>query len=337
MKMKLIGVLIGIMLMTTLLTVAKPPETIRRDTAKNEPVSTSYTVDVPVWEVGDQWTYKIDNISLNYSQPSQSINLYLDVGELPLEVIDTLGNYYTLTFETTMDGQGHIYTDQGNGPVNISISFTAMKVSGTVLIEKSTLGIKEITTSLDKQKFSFDIIDQPFIQLPSFLKRITTRITMNMTTNCDTPKTMLAFPLSTSMIWNSTATNFSINGKMKCFWFNILNFLNNLAKLMGNEFLPPEVAALLPVIDFKDALTTFIGSNVFHIPTIPNAFLCLNTENITVPEGTYNAYNITLMGGVGQCYYAPTAGNVIKIAGNFGDVLPHIRSINMELLSTNYS
>ena len=76
---------------------------------------------------------------------------------------------------------------------------------------------------------------------------------------------------------------------------------------------------------------------MFQIPAISNAFFCLNTENITVPAGTYEAYNITLFGGLAQCYYAPTAGNVVKITGNFEEINPDIKNINMELISTNYS
>jgi hypothetical protein len=76
---------------------------------------------------------------------------------------------------------------------------------------------------------------------------------------------------------------------------------------------------------------------VFQTPAISDAFFCLNTENITVPAGTYEAYNITLVGGLAQCFYAPTAGNVVKIAGNLEEIIPYLKGINMELLSTNYS
>jgi hypothetical protein len=336
MKTKLIGVLICVMLMTTLLTVAKPPEKIE-NTSPTETMSSAYDADVPVWEVGDKWTYKIDNISINYYQESQTINLYLAIAELPLTVIDTAGDYYTLAFQTNMSGQGKVYTDQGDGPVNISITFTSIALSGNVIIEKSTLGVKEISASFEKQKFLVDIIDQPYIELPLWLRHISTKITMDITTNYDTPITMLTFPLNAGIFWNSTATNFSINGKIQCFWFKLLNFLNNLAKLFDKEFLPSEIAALLPIIDIKDALTTLGPGNVFQIPAIPNAFFCLNTENIIVPAGTYEAYNITLIGGLAQCYYAPTAGNVVKITGNFEDILPNVKNFNMELLSTTFS
>ena len=336
MKTKLIGILICLMLMTTFLTVAKPSEKIESKSS-TETMSTAYDANVPVWEIGDQWIYKIDNISINNQTESKTINLFLKIAELPLTVISTIGDFYTLTFTTNVSGQGKIYSDQGDGPVNISITFTNISLSGNVIIEKSTLGIKEISVAFSKEKFLVDIIDQPFFKLPRILQKISAKITMNMTTTFDTPFSLLTFPLSTLLVWNSTATNFTINGKIQCLWLNLINFLNKMAKLAGNEFLDPDVAALLPVLDIKEALTTLGNGNVFQTPAISDAFFCLNTENITVPAGLYYAYNITLIGGLAQCFYAPTAGNVIKINGNLEEIIPYLKGINMELLSTNYS
>ncbi len=77
--------------------------------------------------------------------------------------------------------------------------------------------------------------------------------------------------------------------------------------------------------------------NVVLLPPIPNAFFCLNTENITIPAGTYEAYNITLFGGQAQCYYAPTAGNIVKILAHLEEIDPNVKNIKIELLSTNYT
>ena len=324
------------MLMTTLLAVAKPPQK-RESTLSTETMSSAYNADVPVWEVGDQWTYQIDNISLLYQQEGKLINIYLTIADLPLTVINTTGDFYTLEFQTSAYGQAKINVDLGDGPVNMTITFSNLEISGNVLIEKSTLGIKEVSAAFSKGKFVVDIIKQPYIELPSFLQKISAKITMNMTTTFATPFSLLTFPLSTGIFWNSTSTNFTLNGKIQCLWLNLINFLNKMAKLFGYEFLPPEVAALLPVIDIKEALTTLGPGNVFEIPALVDAFFCLNTENIIVPAGTYDAYNITLIGGLAQCFYAPTAGNVIKITGNLEEIIPYITHINMELLSTNYS
>lgn len=337
MKLKLLGIMIGIMLLAPLLTVAQPQHPLQQEHVKNKPVKSSYSADVPVWEIGDTWTYKIEDMALNLSEAGRQINLNLDIGTLPLIVTDTTGEYYTLTFDTTMNGQGRYNTDQGYGAVNISISFTAVELTGSVRIEKSTLGIKELSASVDKQKFTFELLEQPFLPLPAFLKKITSRISMNVTTNSDSPKTLLTFPLDTETVWNSTAANISVDGNIQSIWFNILYLVNTIGSLFGMEILPSDIAALLPIININDALTTLIGGNVFQIPSIPYAFYCLNTENITTPAGPFEAFNITLIGGVAQCYFAPDAGNIVKISGDLAAIFPRIQRFDMELLSTTFS
>jgi hypothetical protein len=333
MKTKLIVMLIGIMLMTTLFAVAKPPQKIESKSS-TETMSTAYNADVPVWEIGDQWTYKIDNISIVVEQEGKSINLHLSIAELPLTVISTTGDFYTLEFQTTINGQYTINIDSDHGPVNLSLTFTNLDISGNVLIDKSTLGIKEISAGFNKEKFSIEI-KQSYIPLPNFLQKISAKITMNISITFNTPLSLLTFPLNTMTAWNLTSTNFTINGKIQSNWLNLLNFLNNIAKLFGKELLPPKFSALLPIIDIEELLTALGSGNVFKIPA--HYEFCLNTENITVPAGIYNAYNIIFIGGLAQCYYAPAAGNVVKITGNFEEIIPHLKNIDMELISTNYS
>jgi len=327
--------LICVMLMTTLLAVAKPPQKIESKSS-TETMSAAYDADVPVWEIGDKWTYKIDNISILYQQEDKLIHLYLSIAELPLTVINTTGDVYTLEFQTSLSGKCTVNANSDNGPVNLTITFLNLPISGNVLIEKSTLGIKEVSAVFVKGKFLVDIINQPFITLPRFLQKISARITMNVTTTFDTPFSLLTFPLSTGIFWNLNSTNFTMNGKIQSNLLTLLNFLNNIAKQFGYEFLPEKFSALLPSIDIKEALIALGTDNVFKIPAIPFAFICYNTEDITIPAGTYEAYTI-LIAGKAQCYYAPIVGNVIKITGNFEEIIPYITNINMELLYTNYS
>jgi len=37
---------------------------------------------------------------------------------------------------------------------------------------------------------------------------------------------------------------------------------------------------------------------------------------VTVEAGTFDAYNISVMKGLGHIYYAPEVGNIIKISGH---------------------
>jgi hypothetical protein len=236
-----------------------------------------------------------------------------------------------------MDGIGYVNADQGDGPVNVSVTFSDIAIQGTIQVEKSTLGIKDITLSFDNEKLTFNIIQQPYIQLPNWLHIISAKFTSNVDVNCDVSVALLSFPLMPGMYWDLVATNFTVNGELSSFLFNVLNFINNFAKLFGKDFLPAPIAALLPVIDFNEALTTFLGANVFQIPGFAGVFYCPATETVDVPAGVYEAYNITLMGGIGRCYYAPTAGNIIQLTGDFQSFIPFVKSIDLTLLETNYS
>ncbi len=337
MKTKLIGLGICLMLLTTIFAAAQPLNTTLQSLAPKTQKPSSTMVDVPVWEVGDRWTYQINDISIDYTTETQSILLTGSISALPLEVTDITDDLYTLGFTTTMNAHGYVYSDQGDGPVNVSINIADLAIQGTVQVEKSSLGIKDISLSFDNQKITFDIIDQPFITLPSWLHLISAKFTSTMDVTCDISVSLLSFPLNTGMYWDLVATNFTVNGQLESFLFKVLSFINNFAKLFGKELLPAEIAALLPVIHFNDALTQFLGTNVFPIPGFAGVFYCPATESVTVPAGTYEAFNITLLGGIGQCYYASAAGNVIQLSGNFSGLIPFIKNLDLVLMDTNYS
>lgn len=320
------------MLLTSCVVLATPSEKIMKTKPGTQHLSRLST-DVPVWHVGDYWTYKVDNISFNFEEDNQTINMLLTVDQLPLNVTDDSGDYYTLSFSTKASGHGQIDVNLGDGPINIVIDFTGITIDGNVLIEKTSLGIKSIDANL-KGRFKIDIIEQPYTNLS--LPHIPIPFTMNLTIACGTPVSILSFPLDTGKTWNLSATNFTINGKIHSFWFNVIHFVNMILGFFGYQLLPPEIEVLFPVIDIKDALTTFGIGNVFSIPEVPGIFQCLNIENITVPAGTYDAYNISIAEGIGSIFYAPAAGNVVKIAGNFQQVIPYIQNVNMELVDTNY-
>jgi hypothetical protein len=66
---------------------------------------------------------------------------------------------------------------------------------------------------------------------------------------------------------------------------------------------------------------------------IPFAFHCKPQTSVTVPAGTYNAYEISsLFGSFFEYYYAPTVGNIVKI-----DALLANGEVHGELKSTNYT
>jgi hypothetical protein len=321
--MKGIGIVVSVMLVSTFLTVAQPSNDLKNSTS---------SVDVPVWENGDSWTYHIDTISLNYTSGDSVIYVDLTPGNLPLIVTDTAGEFYTLSFDTTMSGNIHVYLNQSQGPVNFSITFTDIALAGIVTIEKSTLGVKDIAISFTKQKFIVDIYEQHYIKLPPFLQHINAKVTMNTTIDSSTPVTLISFPLNIPSLWNMSATNVSLSGKIDSGWFHLIKFINDIATIFNITLIPEEYANLLPVIDIRDALETLGYPSVISIPSIEAAFYCVNMTEVSVPAGTYETYEIVIFGGTGAGYYAPSVGNIVKLSGEF----PYFHTINMELTATNY-
>jgi len=329
MKKKFMGIVIGAMLIMTFFAVGIPAQIKISNKLLPTSLPASSQADVPVWEQGDTWTYQIDNVTLIVNETGKLFELYLTINDLPLTVSGVDATTYSLDYATTMSGHAKIKTDLGDGLIDALITFNNVKISGNIIRDKSTLGVKSISTVFSG-RFWINVIQQPYI--PFKIPTLPFKITINTTSEFSTPFTMLSFPLDTGTFWNLTATNLTVNGEMRSLWFYFIHFFNSI-----KEFLPPEIDALLPVVNVKAALDTLGTGNVFNVPMIPGAFFCLNTESVTVPAGPYDAYNITIMNGTARCFYAPAAGNIIKLTGNIQDLIPFITNVNMELKSTNFS
>lgn len=325
------------MLVTTFFSVAQPVQKSTNATLPKTMTGSLTMDDVPIWDVNDTWTYKVNDITLDFSNENRTMKLFFSITELPLRVTDTSGDFYTVSFTTTMSGDGQFISDLGEGPVDLSIVFKDIALTGSLRFEKTTLGIVDASVSFEKQKVSLNIKEQPYLPLPAFLRVLSVKITSNLNLDSDSPLTMLTFPLTTGIFWNLSSANISTTGKIESKFFNLLHLVNIIASMLGIELLPPTFASLLPIISIQDAMTEFLGTNVVSVPMISDAFFCFNTENVTVPAGIFEAFNITLFGGMGQCFFAPDAGNMILLSGNFEQLHPAIKNIDMELISTTYT
>lgn len=335
MKGKILGIIIGLMLMFTFFATAQNVENNSIHSIKNNPYRPIFDDDVPVWEVGDQWTYRIHDIDVDFDEDNQSLQIHLEAEDLLLQVISDSGDSYGLEFTGEISGTLDADFDFGDGPVRINVTLESTPVSGDIVIEKTNLGIEEINAVIEGRVI-VNVFEQPYVELPFNIPAIPIRGEIDFNINFGTSFAILDFPLNTSKIWNLSATNLTVGGEIRSIWLNIINFVNKIATLFGFELLPEEIAGLLPVIDIQEALEVLGIGNSFEIPEIPYAFACFGRDNITVEAGTFDAYNISIAGGLANCYYAPEAGNVIRIQGNLQDLLPYVTDINMELIETNY-
>jgi len=282
----------------------------------------SFDDDVPIWEIGDGWEYRINDIELELGFEGQSVQIHGKIDSLYFEVTEVSDDSYKLDYNSKVDGGFNVdidldYLGLGDGSIKTTGELVVTKLSGDMILKKSDLGIKEINAKIAGM-LKVKIEEQPFIPFPTITILIPARINLN--SNSDNPFTILDFPLSTGKTWGLPSATFSVDGEIKSIWLNALKFINKVAGLLGRELIPPVIADLLPVIDIMDLIEALDLIDIFNgyleRDEYPDVLSCSNIETVTVEAGTFDAYNISVMKGLGHIYYAPEVGNIIKISGH---------------------
>lgn len=303
------------------------------------------TVDTPIWNVGDSWTYNLNNIDFNMHEvEGRGIDLKLSTGTLKLEVVEVLANTYVtsirgddvnVAFELYFDSYSDEAEDIAIPPINIE----DLKLTGKIYWEKGTLSIERIELSMN-----IDIMDNlegvP-IDLPRivhFLSRyISIPADVEITIDFDNPYPLFQFPLVEGNEWSipEGVATINIGGSVQSIWLRLLNFINRFIPL-----LPPELAKHLPNIDIAALLEDFGIPSVMEIeiPEITEImrkapFEVSGQEMVNVPAGTYSATRILIMGGVGNMYYSDQVNNFVRIYSPASEFLPPITNINLELIN----
>jgi len=337
MKSKLVGILISLMLIVTFLSVATNVENVELKRMKNSKLITaSFDDDVPIWNIGNKWIYKITDVEVDNEDENKTIHVDLQINELPFEVIDD-STFYKLKFSAKINGNYSVYIKEENSTTDVEGKLFGTTINGSIFYTKSELGIKKIDYEIS------GILTLKIKELPKDFKipeiPIPIPIPAIITTTLDfgTPYTFLNFPLNVSKTWGLPATNFTINGKIQSVWLTIINIINEIFTAFGNPLLPEETADLLPIVDIKEALEIHGINNTFEIPEVPSIFAIFKMNNETVPAGEFYSYNISVApinftDALGRIYYASEVKNIIKVTGHLGDILPFTTGIEMELV-----
>ena len=315
-------------------------------------------VEVPTWESGDSWRYRFDEIVVHYDDGNVSFQLVFKINDLLITVQSVNETIYEIIISpTSIEGSFalDISNSTGYGPLNVTGELKQTSVSGRVWIGRESLGIVDIEFHLHGRIW-IKVNENPYaISIPS----IPFRATVDGVVHSSIPFTVISFPSDCGDTWGTPATNITFDGLVQSPWFNVTNGINNFIR---NRDLFDEIAAILyllgypisaddlrmfsdiladvfPIVNISYVMEKYLGlENTFPFPEAPDIFHCANeTEMITVPAGTFEAYNITVVGGLGSMYYAPDAGMIIKIEGRFEDVIPFITNLKGELLQTTYS
>lgn len=161
-------------------------------------------------------------------------------------------------------------------------------------------------------------------------------VTANLIFEFDEPYQLFEFPLGVGSEWGIQSGVITIDGTISSKWLNILDSINNLAKLFNVELIPESFAKYLPLIDISEFLSDQEIPTEIEITEIDKVFrrspFEIDTmQQVTVEAGSFNTYNIELLQGSGEFFYSPDAEIFVKISGNVKDFIPIAEDINMEL------
>ena len=147
-----------------------------QDETEKEPVKQPTTSeDVPNWEIGETWTYKIDNIDFKFSEvEGRDVDISLRTGDLQLEVTDITQDSYITEFSTKgLDADINLFLDpyvEGEKPIALNLTLRDIDLSGEIVFDKSTLAIKSVDANLVMDLMKN--LDNLPIQLPGIVDKL---------------------------------------------------------------------------------------------------------------------------------------------------------------------
>jgi hypothetical protein len=284
------------------------PVTLTVTDDENNIVSGETAALIEPWSVGNSWIYNIHTFEMKLD--ITFLDLLIEgagaLQNLELTVTDEDEDSYTLGFEGEITGNINLV----NKFMKPGVMLRSITLDGDMVIDKSTLGIKQIIAHLKGRAFPL-------------LGRIPVPVLLPFEITVDTEVNKVFeyvnFPLKTDKKWFYDNIAFTMKPDIDTAGLNIFKLMNRIANLLNMTLFPPEG---------------------FSITFSSLVFKCVDMQSIFVEAGTYEAYQLSFKDIVNY-YYSPSAGNVIKISTEFEDfVLPFIGSLSMklegELISTNY-
>ena len=282
---------------------------------------------IDFWKFDDSWIY---DVSINLEMDGVvSGNLNFDLKDFVITVSEVTSDDYILNFQGDLKGEftATVFNFDVGGKIPKSI-----KINGNLVIDKKTLGIREIVINA-QGRFSIG-------KNPSSLFGLPLPFELNAQINFDDDFEIVNLPFKSHKSLDISPKNYNVDGELKSIWLSILNVIN---KLTGQALLPPEIGNLLPVIDFSEMLEA-IGLENLRFQGYP--YTCEHNGEISVNAGTFDTFMITVESAYTDTflcnyYFAPDICNIILIDADFDEHQTLFGTlngdINAELKSTNYS
>ena len=151
--------------------------------------STTYNdTDVPIWTIGDSWTYDAEFIG-SYSSTNFNIALH----DLLFQVEDETSVGYSLSFVADVTGELNVED------ADVSGTFRDTTIEGNMVIKQSNLGIKSIDVTFEG-KLLVELIPIPLV--------------IGFTATFDPAFSSLAFPLNVGKQWSIPHSDVTIQGSL---------------------------------------------------------------------------------------------------------------------------
>ncbi|UCF11961.1 MAG: hypothetical protein JSW06_07945 [Thermoplasmatales archaeon] len=145
MKIKILGIMTCMILMLSISSVAEPIE-IKQ--ISNETIMIND--DVPSWNKDDSWTYRLDEINIDYNVGGQKIFMDGNIDDFKWAVTDTSGSNYKVDFRGKPTAEYEIRLPLSSMTLGINGTFKSAltRITGTITFTKSDLEIVDISAEI---------------------------------------------------------------------------------------------------------------------------------------------------------------------------------------------
>jgi len=267
---------------------------------------------IELWEVGDSWTYNIDDIDMSITGII-NLSAKASVENLNFIVSEITDDYYIFDFEGDISAKVNLLLFYKLFRPGVYITRDG-KISGIIKLNKKTFEMDNITFRLNGKMI-------PVIGLLPLSIPIPFDITL--INEFDNGYKLLDFPINVGNKWDFQTTFIRMNTKFESTGLNILKFIDRISQIIN-----------IPV---------FPENWNIRIPGRPNMFNCVSEESISIDLGTFSSYKISY-GIFGEellsYHYSPDVGGIVKISADVDEFqIPNgflSLKLNGELISTNY-
>jgi hypothetical protein len=253
--------------------------------------------DVPIWGIGDSWTYTINSFWVNYSNGGQKILMTGRIDDLKWVVSDITDTNYVVTVTGTVSANYNVETPVGNIILKLNgiVDPSVNTIRGTIIFNKANLHVVDVEATL------LGISSVGFYELPI---SIPLPIRISADGALSVPFPLFDFPLHVLKFWNLPEID--------------LNAALNFGGIFGLIKIPMNVNRHYGFTPL--AFTCWILANID-----------VGAGNFDA------WYITSLIGGFYEYYYAPSVENIIKFEFNLanGGAQGELKSFELSTPHTN--